>query len=67
MRQYEIRTVDKFGGSQQQAIGVGNSGMEAAENAVECGSLYLQPNQPIYVVAISQAGVSVKFEMARAS
>lgn len=67
MRQYEIRSTDKFGGSRQEVIGLGNSGMEAAENAVECGSMYLPANQPVYVVAISQSGVAVKFEMARAS
>lgn len=67
MRHYEIRFVDSHG-LKQIAMSVGSCGMDAAERAVEMGLLLLNPNAPVYVIAINTAtGVAVKFEMAMAS
>jgi hypothetical protein len=61
---YQIQII-QHGGLIGEGYGAGNSGMEAFENGYAQGYVILPVGEPVTIVAVSESGLAISFEVCR--
>lgn len=64
MKSYQIQII-QHGGLVGEGYGMGNSGMEAFEDGYAQGTVILPTAEPVTIVAVSEQGLAMSFEVCR--